>query len=726
MKRRDFLKRTVVAGTAGTLLDACAPGVEQLIPALVPEDEFIPGAEEFLAATCFECDAGCGLLARKIDGRIVKVEGNPAHPVSQGGSCVRAQALPQSLYHPDRVRAPLVRDGERGAGVWHEVSWEEALDRLASELSSLQGQGRADALAVVSGPLRGHQRDIVHRFLAGFGSPRHFVHDPFGDVALRRGHALTTGVAAPFAYDFERARYVVAFGATQAESGQSPVRFARGLAHMRRGRPGIRGKFVAVHPRLSMTAANADEWLPVRPGLEAAVALALANVLVRDGLHDAAGVEAAEGFAAFRDEVLPAFRPEAVAEAAGVEAAALERIAHEMAEHRPGFVLVGDTVASSRHGAAVAVAVSHLNALLGSFGAEGGVFFGQPPPFTPWPALAETATMVEERPLLAGLTETLDVQAAVVLGGNPLYSTPAGAGVAGFLARVPFVAAMGTVIDETMAVADLILPESTSFERHDDDVPDGVIVPTATLSGPVFSRPLFDTRSMPDVLLAVASRLGGAVAGALPWETYEAALESAWIGLRESGRGSVSSPLASQYFARAVAAGGWWDAEAAPAAVFATESGAYRFETAALAGVPREAPPPSDERTLTLHVYPSPAFGDGRSARLPFLQEVRDPMTGVRWGSVVEINPDTASAAGIADGDRVEVTADGGALTATAHLRPGVRPDVVAMAAGQGHTVFGRYASGVGSNASSLLSVSIDVESRDAALIGGPVAIRRV
>ena len=107
MKRREFLKSSVVAGTAGVLLDACAPpGSEQIIPLLIPEERFIPGVEEFHAATCFECPGGCGLLARKIDGRLVKVEGNPAHPISKGGSCARVEeeVVQRAFLRPAEIR----------------------------------------------------------------------------------------------------------------------------------------------------------------------------------------------------------------------------------------------------------------------------------------------------------------------------------------------------------------------------------------------------------------------------------------------------------------------------------------------------------------------------------------------------------------------------------------------------------------------------------------------
>ena len=106
MDRREFLKGNVFAATAGLALDACAPDASQLIPILIPEEPFIPGEEIWTRSTCFECNAACGIQVRKIDGRLVKVEGNPKHPMSRGGLCPRGQAAPQAMYHPDRIRKP--------------------------------------------------------------------------------------------------------------------------------------------------------------------------------------------------------------------------------------------------------------------------------------------------------------------------------------------------------------------------------------------------------------------------------------------------------------------------------------------------------------------------------------------------------------------------------------------------------------------------------------------
>ena len=738
MKRREFLKSSIVAGTAGVLLDACTPpGSEQIIPLLIPEEQFIPGVEEFHATTCFECSGGCGLLSRKIDGRLVKVEGNPAHPIAQGGSCARGQALPQAMYHPDRLQSPLVREGARGEGRWTEISWDDALDRLTTELTGLSSD--PSGLAFLTGQLRGHRSALVERFAAGFGGARHWGHEPFGDAAVRRAHLLAAGIDAFPAHDLEHANYVVTFGAALVEGSRSPVRFGRGLGHLRRGRPGQRGKLVAIGPYLSVTAAHADEWVPARPGSDAALALGLAHILVRDGRHDETFVtDRATGFEAFRERLLADYAPETVGEATGVPAEQIERLAHEMADHGPALVVAGDAAVTGPDGLATALAVAHLNALLGGFGRPGGLNFDPPPPFAAWPALEaaqdsesepDSADSNTPRPLVEVLVDQpAGVGALLVAATNPFYTLPPASGVADLVAGIPFVAAFGSFADETTRWADLILPEPTTFERFDDDVPaPGVGRAIASLSGPVFVRPLYDTRSMPDVLLQVGQRLGDDMAAALPWETYEDALQDAWAGLHDTQRGSVVETTAGRFWRSALESGGWWDdAPEEPAPVeFATSDGRYQFDLAPLSATSGVVATTAD-RPFILHVYPSLAFGDGRSAHLPFLQELADPMTGVRWGSVVELSHMAAEEHDLVEGDAVVVASAQGELQARVRVVAGLRPEVVAIGAGQGHTDYGRYATDRGANPLALLAPPDPADGAELALVGTAVSLRKL
>lgn len=645
MDRRDFLNGSLIAATAGLALDGCAPEASQLIPILVPEEPIVPGVETWIRSTCFECDARCGIAVRKIDGRLVKVEGNPDHPVSRGGLCARGQATPQSMYHPDRLQTPRERQSD---GSFRPISWDDAIAQIASTLRETRD------LSFLTGEMNGHRREIVRRFLRAFGSGRHLVHEAFGSVS--------TGYL-----DIESAGYVVSFGAELLESGHSPVRYGRGLAALRQGRPGRRGKFVMVGPRLSLTAANADEWIPARAGDTLSVVLAIAGVLLRDRLHVDGGFDDLDRF---RELVAP-YEPSETA----------ERIAHEMAEHRPAIAIAGG-------GHALETAVSHVNALLGT-----EPLIAAPPPFRPWPAQPGDA------PTTATLTRALDAAPPDVLfvaDTNPAYSVPPAFGLDRWLQSIPLRVSFASVLDETAARCDLVLPESMSFERYEDAVPRNAPVPMATLSQPMLVRPLHDTRSMPDALIDIARAAGKE--DDFPWTSYEAALRDAWSGLGTS-------------WDEALGRGGWWGESAASIA-----GRGHRFDIDALT-----PPPPSSSDELELYVYPSMSFGDGRSAHLPFLQELSDPITGVRWGSVVEIAFERAETLGIRTGDRIEVRSASGALEAPAWVTPGLHPGVVAIAAGQGHREYGRYARGRGVNAYALLG-----RDSDGGVTSTSVTIRRI
>jgi anaerobic selenocysteine-containing dehydrogenase len=314
----------------------------------------------------------------------------------------------------------------------------------------------------------------------------------------------------------------------------------------------------------------------------------------------------------------------------------------------------------------------------------------------------------------------------MVSGTNPLYSLPPSFELEGALARVPFIVSFATFLDETSSRADLILPEPTSFETLDDDQPSpGVPYPLASLSRPLLARPLYETRSMPEVLIELAARIGGGVAEAFPWSSWEESLRAAWSGLHRAARGSIVETGFEAFWAAAIERGGWWD-EASPPSAFPYPDGKYRFDVTALRDLGSSRPGKSSDYPYSYLVYPSVAFGDGRSAHLPFLQELADPLSGVRWGSVVEIHPATAAAHGIRQGSLVEVRSPYGSVRAPAHLTPTLRPDVVAVAAGQGHTHYGRYAQGRGANAFRLMGPSVVASIGEAALGSDRVSIKEV
>jgi len=682
MDRREFLSGGVLAATAGLALDACAPESYGIIPILIPEEPFVPGEESWLPSTCFECEALCGIRVRKIDGRLVKVEGDPEDPSSRGGVCARGQALPQAMYHPDRIQGPLLREGERGSGRWTNVSWDEALDRIASELARTRDQGNDPWCGFFTGDATGHRLKVVDRFLAAMGGGRHLRHVPFDRGPIRRAHQIATGRLSPFDFNMAQASYVVSFGAEILESDRSPVRFARALAEMRQGRPGRRGKLVMVGPRLSLTAANADAWIPARPDSELDLALAVSSILLERDLYDS-GFTGSRGtdFGAFQDFLLARARPSEVAERTGVPLKRIERLALELAEHRPAVALAGGASVRSRRGVALALAVSHLNALLGAY-SDGGLLRAEAP-------LPGFASEFPDSPSLAAelLSGRALPRVLFVADTNPMHSLPPSFRLGEALSQ-SFLVSFASFPDETMQVADVVLPESMSFERFEDALPEFSLAPFARLSGPLLMRPIYDTRSMPDALIALAHRMERRES--FPWESYEQSLREAWAPL-----GSWDEMLAR---------GGFVGEAVREPVTFATPDHRYRFAVEPLEAALGEAGSPG----RSLHIYPSTAFGDGRSARLPYLQDLADPVTGVRWGSVIEIAESDAREQGIRTGDTVQLTAGDRTVTAPAHVSQGIVPGVVALAAGQGHTASGRHADGRGVNAYSLLEAAAD------------------
>ena len=722
MKRREFLKTGGIVGTAGLILDGCGTP-QQLIPLLVSEDQFVPGEEGWVRTLCQQCSAGCGINVRVMQGESIrtidgqqkrvkavqakKIEGNPEHPISMGGTCARGQAGVQALYHPDRIRTPLKLSGPRGSGQYQPITWKEAQQLLVTQLQQLQATPQAVAL-VTGRQNRGTMGTIVERFAAGIGTTNVVSYDPFDPAPLRKAMELTTGVSRLPAVDFANANYLLSFNANLFETFLSPVHNIYSYGQFRQGRPGIRGKFVQAEPRLSQTAACADEWLPIRPGTEGLLALAMAHVIVNEKLHDADFVAQSTGGFAEWSAALGEYAPEKIAAQIDVPAVKIQRIAREFAERRPS-VAVGD----SRDVASL-TAIYALNALVGAYWRPGGILFGADDTNAPVAPVAPNATGIHG--LMSAMSAN-QVKALLVLDTNPVFTLPQGAALAKALGNVPFIASFASFLDETSAMADLILPSHVTLERWVDDVPEpGVGYSVRTLGQPAV-EPRWDTRDPGDVLIETAKALGGNAATAMPFENVAAAVKESFRSVHALQTGSTVDADFDAFYRKATTAGGWWN----PAPVAAGPIGsALRTETSAQKRINFVIPAaPVAARAFAgdalqmpfmLHMYPSAAFADGRSAHLPWLQEMPDPMTTVMWGSWVEINPETAHKLEIHEGDVLTITSPQGSIELPAFLYPGLRPDVIAIPVGQGHTQYGRYATR-GANPLQLAGSALDAAS---------------
>jgi anaerobic selenocysteine-containing dehydrogenase len=745
MDRRVFIKLTAVTGTSATLASCGNP--EHQIIRFIPDEEHMPGVAEWKPSVCPLCRAGCGVLVRIIEGdaEVVrngqtglmrmglakKLEGNPSHPISQGALCVRGQAAVQTTYHPDRLTNPLKRSGTRGSGQFQAIGWDDAITELVSQLDSLAASSNQRALACLTGPGASQRHDLVEQFLSRFGAPSAITYELFSDDVLRRANLLSFGREQLPTFDLERCGYLVSFGADFLGTWNSPVSQQAGYGRMRQGRKGVRGTFVQVEPRMSQTGANADEWVPARPGTEGVLALGLAHVLMANRLRpaDAAGRAGAliDGWSGG----LTAYTPAEVEKRTGVRAARIERLAQALVEQRPAVAIIGGAPLAQTNGLFTALAVNALNALLGRVGEPGGVWFM---PQLALPSVRSDAGT--RRPLSSVVKDLLTadrspVQLLLVHGANPVFATPASWRTRDALLKVPFIVSFGSFLDETAALADLILPDHGFLESWIDHRPEaGANVPIVSL-GPPALRPLHQTRAMPDVLLQVAGRLTKPLG--LPWQTFDEMLMATVSALPAPSPDADSWSTAQQQ-------GGWWPAGqitpgparagdakgSATAPRLALVPEAARVERTAV----RDTEPQfdGDAATYPFHFLPyaSTAFLDGSLAHLPWLQELPDPMTSAMWSSWIEINSQTAARLGIGQGDIVELGSTQGSLRAPAYISPGIAPDVVAMPVGQGHETFTRYASGRGENPLKILAGATTEDTGSLAWAATRVRLTRV
>jgi menaquinone reductase, molybdopterin-binding-like subunit len=745
MKRRDFLKIAPTVGAASLIFDGCGKP-EKLIPLLVAPDEFVPYEEGWVHSLCQSCSAGCGLTVRVMQGESIrtvdgqekrvkavmakKIEGNPDHPISMGGTCARGQASVQALYHPDRLQHPMKLSGPRGSGQYQPIAWKDAVQLLVTQLQ--QQQATPQGVAVLTGRKpRGTMGTVLERFTAGYGTTNVVAYDPFDPAPIRKAMELTTGKARLPVVDFANAHYLLSFNANLFETFLSPVKNIHSYGVFRQGRPGIRGKFVQAEPRLSQTAACADEWLPIKPGTEGLLALSMAHVIVNEQLHDKDFVaQGTTGFAEW-SAALANFAPEAVAPQVDIKADQITRIAREFATRRPS-VAIGD----SRDVNSL-VAIYALNALVGAYGKPGGILPGgtldDADGALTVPDAPGKGAPAPAAPDILGLISAMSgnrVKALLVFDTNPLFTLPEQDKLRDALGSVPFIVSFSSFLDETSAMADLILPNHVPLERWADDVPEpGVGFPVRTLGQPVV-QPRWDTRDSGDVLLEVAKALGGKPADALPFDTMAAAVKESFRPAHAMNAGNVTDDDFNAFYKKAVAAGGWWNPEGIKAqgsglkqAGRVVSSPAFKFAVPAV--TPRVFAGNATQFPFFLHVYPSAAFADGRTAHLPWLQEMPDPMTTVMWGSWVEISPQAAEKLAIHEGDVLAVTSPQGSLELPVYIYPGLRPDVIAIPVGQGHTQYGRYATNRGANPLKLATTTIDPVSGSAVQSGVRVNVAR-
>ena len=699
ISRRDFLKMAGAGAAVATVLTGCGPASKYVTrePYYKMPEYTYNGQSTYYATTCRECAAGCGLVVRTMQGRALKVEGNKNNPVNLGKTCARGQATLHGLYNPDRIQKPVKHS--RGKNDYSDLDWDAAVQVVTDALT----KDKPAEIAFLLGMAPDHLFDLVSDLCKALGAPGPVRYGALGLFEARAtlGEAARSVFGKPdfLFFDIAGADLTFSFGANFLETWLSPVAYTRGFAGMRRGNPGKRGYLVQFEPRMSQTAAKADEWIPIVPGTEGLVAAALGRLI-----GEAKSGTAPTAFASI--DVAKA------AQLSGIPLKTFDRLVQLFVKADHALAIPGGSALGQSNGLESAEAILALNALADNLGKPGGVYLTPASPLGD--QYSRPASIKEMGDFVANLKSGA-VKTLFVHGVNPIFELPLSLHFEDALSKVPTVISFASFPDEMANLADYVFPDHTGLESFGyQRVPTGSGQSVLSGAQPVVA-PFYDTRSSADVLLAAAAKelQFSRAHRRLPFKTEVDFIQDKLGSLTSAKDGFFNAADMNAFWPQFQQFGGWWQ----NGNTFGTPSAS--LDTAL------NVKEPAYEGDGDFYLFPfvAPTLGEA-GANKPWLQELPDPTTTVTWGTWVEINPKTAEALGVDNDDVVEITSPAGKLLASVYKYPAIRPDTIAIPFGQGHSAYGRYAAGRGVNPADLLDLAFNTVG-DLAFASMKVKIRK-
>ena len=640
---------------------------------------------------CEMCFWRCSGIAYVRDGKLWKFEGNPKDPQSRGRLCPRGTGAIGAHYDPDRLQKPLIRRGERGREEWTAVTWDEAFVYIADRMQKIKAQHGPEAVAAIT---HGIGQRFFQHVLKSWGAIN-FAGPSFAQCRGPRdvGFALTfgAGLGSPEPTDIENTDCLVLIGSHLGENMHNlqVQEFAKAVER--------RIPIIVVDPRFSVAASKAKYWLPIKPGTDLALLLAWMNVLVTEGRYDQAFVaKYGHGFDRFAAEI-QAYTPEWAATETGIDASLIRVTAREFANRRPATIVHpgrrvnwnGDDTQRSR-------AIALLSALLGNWGRKGGLFLAAGMKIAPYPLPAYPKS---DKPKAdgsdgarypfadEGITTSIrdatltgkpyPIKGWFVYSSNIIYALPNASETLKAIDNLDLLVVVDTIGSKIAGYADVVLPESTFLERHDELLVGFGRTGWTSLRQPVVAAP---HEQKPGWWIAkeLAKKLG--VGDCMPFKDLEEYLAFRieksgyrWEDFKRDGLilGAAQPTTVEEGLELA----------------FDTPSKKVEFwsDQLAKAGfdpVPKyKAPAAAPEGHFRLVTGRAPVHTFSRTQTNPFLHDLMSE-------NEVWVNGKTAATAGLKSGDYVKLRNQDGVVSNRVRVKATqrIRPDCVYMVYGFGHT----------------------------------------
>ncbi len=651
--RKTFLK-FMGASVAMASMNCVRKPVEKIVPYVdlnkpsgeVAQYDFVKhGISYYYASVCGACQAGCGTLVKARDGRPLKLEGNPDHPISQGALCASGQVAIFDLYDPDRLQNPHeIKNGKPRHSDW------KALTKAVGQfLQDSRGKTRILTKASHSPS----SRLLVEDFLKEIGGGKVYETElNFLEDAISRAQELSYGKAIVPNYHFDKARVILSIDADFLGTWLSPVEFQKDFSKRRKlaeGKGDV-NTFIAAEVHPTVTGSNADQRIPLKPGDQRKFALAVAKALSDLGVSGAVGVGS--------------LSVEMAAREMGISEDLIRRAAKALASARgASLVVAGGAQAGTKDAVDLQVAVNMLNSMLGNDGKTVDSVAVRKNGRTNYYANLQ-ALKAELDAGQVGLLILNDV--------NLFYHLPNSAEWEMSLRKAGLVVQITSRIDETTPYANWVAPKSHFLESWSDSSPvEGLFA----IQQPTI-REIFDSKSFEDALIAFA---GGKVAGVSSFYEY---IKEKW-----KNRGNWEENLRKGFFGNPASL-----SQDRPSRVF-------RGNITPLGKTPDG---------LTVAFYHSLAIKDGEQANNSLLQELPDPISKVTWDNYIALSPQAGKELGLSTHDVARATINGKILELPVYIQPGLHKEAVGIALGYGRTSVGKIGNRVGQSVVRMLETTQD------------------
>lgn len=665
--------------------------------------------EEVIPTFCSMCGptAGCGIYAFTKNGMFTRVTGMAECPINKGGVCAKGNTSPQWVYSPDRIKTPLIRKGAKGEGKFEEISWDDAIGIIAEKLEKQKQEYGPESLAILS-PARRSYSEYIQRFLVAHGSPN-YGHS--GICAMQRAFAFSYTVGTFPQCDYGNTDLVILWGRQPIYSGP-----AMGIAKDFLGAKNRKAKIIAIKPSVEPDVGMADKWLPIRPGTDAALALAMINVIINENLIDKKFVaEWCYGYEELKEHVQK-YPPQWAEKITGIPAKDIYETARTYATTKAAIIDLGNGVEHSPTSSDAIRSVAILMAITGHLDRKGcNIFFPGPKIDMPQPkslSLADryTKAMVDKlvgpefprefQPFLEGTSsayfkilesviteDPYPIKTIISPGTQPSVSTRGSKIVIEALKKLDFYVVVDVTRTADMDFADIVLPTSTPYESdHPFEVRGNWIMARNKVI-----EPLGDYKSIFEFFLDLGNKMGY---GSDFWNGDINACQNDLISpfnmtiddLRKFPTGKFYDIIPGekkyenyhQVFNR--------KSSRLDKGMFLPQGKVALYNTTfkeeGYSPLPEWNEPPeslTDDKT-TKDKYPlilsdyhtSKVYSASWQRNVPYLREIQPYPT-------LHIHPETAKQRNIKDNDWIRVESPHGWLKVKAEIYPGIRPDTVMM-----------------------------------------------